>query len=104
MFLMRFTERAYVNYTEEDVRNSVNSAVRLTFSNSHFDPQLGSQLYNRYLDVEGKSGMGHLCACTGFSLNVREYAGRSAVQHPGSYHWLCGSCCKGGIANTLQRF
>ena len=38
MFLMRFTERAYVNYTEEDVRNSPNEAVRLTFSNSNFDP------------------------------------------------------------------
>ena len=50
MFLMRFTERAYVNYTEEDVRNSPNSAVRLTFSNSHFDPELGSNLYNEYLD------------------------------------------------------
>ena len=50
MFLMRFTERAYVNYTEEDVRNSPNSAVRLTFSNSHFDPQVGADLYNMYLD------------------------------------------------------
>ncbi len=36
MFLMRFTERAYVNYTAEDVKNSINSAVRLTFSNTHF--------------------------------------------------------------------
>ena len=50
MFLMRFTERAYVNYTEEDVRNSPNNAVRLTFSNSHFDPQVGADLYNEYLD------------------------------------------------------
>ncbi|MEE9149542.1 MAG: LLM class flavin-dependent oxidoreductase, partial [Candidatus Tectomicrobia bacterium] len=50
MFLMRFTERAYVNYTEEEARNSLNRAVRLTFSNSHFDPQLGSELYNTYLD------------------------------------------------------
>ena len=50
MFLMRFTERAYMDYTEEDVRNSPNNAVRLTFSNSNFDPQLGSQLYNMYLD------------------------------------------------------
>ena len=50
MFLMRFTERAYVHYTEEDVRNSINSAVRLTFSNSHFDPQIGADLYNEYLD------------------------------------------------------
>ena len=46
MFLMRFTERAYVNYTAEDVKNSPNSAVRLTFSNRHFDPQLGADLYN----------------------------------------------------------
>ena len=50
MFLMRFTERAYVDYTEEDVQNSPNNAVRLTFSNSHFDPQRGSHLYNMYLD------------------------------------------------------
>ncbi len=50
MFLMRFTERAYTNYTEEDVRNSENSAVRLTFPNSNFDPDLGVHLYNEYLD------------------------------------------------------
>ena len=50
MFLMRFTERAYVHYTEEDVRNSPNQAVRLTFSNSHFDPEKGADLYHEYLD------------------------------------------------------
>ena len=50
MFLMRFTERAYTNYTEEDVRNSPNSAVRLTFSSSHFDPKLGAQMFREYLD------------------------------------------------------
>ena len=50
MFLMRFTERAYVNYTEEDVRNSPNEAVRLTFSNSNFSPEEGHYLYNMYLD------------------------------------------------------
>ena len=50
MFLMRFTERAYMDYTEEDVRNSPNDAVRLTFSNSNFDPQRGCELYNMYLD------------------------------------------------------
>ena len=50
MFLMRSTERAYVNYTEDDVRNSPNNAVRLTFSNSHFDPQVGSDLYHEHLD------------------------------------------------------
>ncbi len=50
MFLMRFTERAYVDYTEQDVRDSLNEAVRLTFSNSHFDPQIGAQLYNTHLD------------------------------------------------------
>ena len=49
MFLMRFTERAYYHYTEADVRNSFRSAVRLTFSNAHFDPEVGSQLYNEYL-------------------------------------------------------
>lgn len=50
MFLMRFTERAYVAYSEEDVKNSFRSAVRLTFSNSHFNPALGADLYNEYLD------------------------------------------------------
>ena len=50
MFLMRFTERAYTDYTEESVRGSLNEAVRLTFPNSNFDPQRGSELYNMYLD------------------------------------------------------
>ncbi|HEV8714355.1 MAG TPA: LLM class flavin-dependent oxidoreductase [Candidatus Binatia bacterium] len=50
MFVMRFTERAYVAYSAEDVKNSFRSAVRLTFSNSHFNPALGADLYNEYLD------------------------------------------------------
>src|ERR1700757_3579540 len=50
MFIMRFTERAYVNYSEEDVRNSFRSSVRLTFPNNHFNPELGADLYNEYLD------------------------------------------------------
>src|SRR6516165_3796034 len=50
MFMMRFTERPYVAYTEEDVRRSFRSSVRLTFPNSHFDPVLGAELYNEYLD------------------------------------------------------
>ena len=50
MFLMRFTERAYFHYSEEDVRNSYRSAVRLTFPNSHFDPDKASDMYNYYLD------------------------------------------------------
>jgi len=50
MFLMRFTERAYVAYSAEDVQNSFRNAVRLTFSNSHFNPALGADLYNEYLD------------------------------------------------------
>ena len=50
MFLMRFTERAYVAYSEEDVRNSFRSSVRLTFPNSHFNPALGADMYNEYLD------------------------------------------------------
>ncbi len=50
MFLMRFTERAYVDYSEQDVRNSLNSAVRLTFPNTYFDPEVGARLYNEYLD------------------------------------------------------
>jgi alkanesulfonate monooxygenase SsuD/methylene tetrahydromethanopterin reductase-like flavin-dependent oxidoreductase (luciferase family) len=50
MFIMRFTERAYVAYSAEEVQNSFRSAVRLTFSNSHFNPALGADLYNEYLD------------------------------------------------------
>lgn len=50
MFIMRFTERAYVNYSEEDVRNSFRNSVRLTFPNTHFNPELGADLYNEYLD------------------------------------------------------
>ena len=50
MFLMRFTERAYTNYTEEDVLRSLNKAVRVTFSNSHFDPAVASRQYNESLD------------------------------------------------------
>ncbi len=50
MFLMRFTERAYVDYSEEDVRQSFRSAVRLTFPNTHFSPSLGADLYHTYLD------------------------------------------------------
>ena len=50
MFIMRFTERAYTNYTEEDVKNSPNSASRVTFSNTHFNPSIGSQIYNEHLD------------------------------------------------------
>jgi len=52
MFQMRFTECAYANYTAEDVKHSPNSAVHLTFSNNHFDPQLGSDIYNTYLGGE----------------------------------------------------
>ena len=50
MFLMRFTERPYCRYTEADVRSSFRSAVRLTFSNAHFDSPLAADLYNAYLD------------------------------------------------------
>ena len=51
MFIMRFTERPYMAYTEEDVRKSFRSSVRLTFPNPHFDPKLGADLYNEYLDT-----------------------------------------------------
>ena len=50
MFIMRFTERAYTNYTEDDVRNSFNSASRVTFPNTHFNPSVGSRIYNEHLD------------------------------------------------------
>ena len=52
MLLRRFTERAYANYTAEDVKHSPNSAVHLTFSNTHFDSQLGSEISNTYLGGE----------------------------------------------------
>jgi len=35
MFLLWFTERAYVNYTAKNVKNSPDSAVCLMFSNTH---------------------------------------------------------------------
>jgi alkanesulfonate monooxygenase SsuD/methylene tetrahydromethanopterin reductase-like flavin-dependent oxidoreductase (luciferase family) len=47
---MRFTERAYFNYTEDDVKNSPGGAHRVTFSNSHFDPAVAADQYNYYLD------------------------------------------------------
>ena len=50
MFIMRFTERPYVAYTEDEVRKSFRSSVRLTFPNAYFNPQLGADLYNEYLD------------------------------------------------------
>ena len=49
MFLMRFTERAYTNYTEEDVRNTSQTAY-LTIPNSLSDPAVVSRQYNEYLD------------------------------------------------------
>jgi len=49
MFLMRFTERAYVNYTAEDVKNSRTSAVRLTFSNRHFRSAARGRSLHEYL-------------------------------------------------------
>jgi alkanesulfonate monooxygenase SsuD/methylene tetrahydromethanopterin reductase-like flavin-dependent oxidoreductase (luciferase family) len=50
MFIMRFTERAYVHYTEQDVRSSFRAATRLTFPNTFFDPRVGAEQYNEYLD------------------------------------------------------
>ena len=50
MFVMRFTERAYFNYTEDDVKSSPGGAHRVTFSNSHFDPAVAADQYNYYLD------------------------------------------------------
>lgn len=47
---MRFTERAYVAYPEEDVHGSFRNSVRLTFPNRYFNPALGADLYNEYLD------------------------------------------------------
>ena len=57
MFLMRFTERAYVAYTEEDVRNSFRSSVRLTFPKLAFQsrPGLGHvQRVSRRVRVRGR--------------------------------------------------
>ena len=43
MFLMRFTERSYVDYSEEDVRQSFpQRLVRLTFPNAPFQSKPGS--------------------------------------------------------------
>ena len=46
MFLMRFTERAYTNYTEEDVRNTSKTAY-LTIPNSLSDPLVVFQAIQR---------------------------------------------------------
>ena len=49
MFLMRFTERAYTNYTAEDVRKTSETAY-LTIPNSLSEPSVVSRQYNEYLD------------------------------------------------------
>ena len=56
MFLMRFTERAYTTYTEEAVRNSPNEAVRLTFSNSNFDPKVAKSFRTQALFEQSDHG------------------------------------------------
>ena len=90
MFLMRFTERAYTDYTEESVRGSLNEAVRLTYSNSNFDPQRGSELYNMYLDeYEYSEEMGFDGLMLNEHHNTPTCLGRDHEPgggHPGPYH------------------
>jgi alkanesulfonate monooxygenase SsuD/methylene tetrahydromethanopterin reductase-like flavin-dependent oxidoreductase (luciferase family) len=98
MFLMRFTERAYTNYTEADVRNSPNEAVRLTFSNSHLDPKVASRQYNQYLDeYEYSEEMGfdglmlnehhNTPTCLGATMIWRRPSWPGPPRNPRSFFW-----------------
>ncbi len=49
MFLMRFTERAYTNYTAGDVESTSKTAY-LTIPNSFSEPSVVARQYNEYLD------------------------------------------------------
>src|SRR5215469_5730963 len=81
MFIMRFTERPYVAYSEGDVRNSLRNSVRLTFSNAHFDPALGARVYdeafeeNQYAEEAGFDGLmlnehHNTPTCMGAAMNL----------------------------------
>src|SRR3989454_7753954 len=50
MFMIHLTATARVRHPAQDEKTSPNCAGRRTFSNRHFDPQLGADLYNTYLD------------------------------------------------------
>jgi len=48
MHLMYFTEQPMAAYDESEGRKY--GATALTFSNKHFDPKAGSELYNNYIE------------------------------------------------------
>ena len=81
MFIMRFTERPYVAYTEADVKNSFRSSVRLTFSNSNFRPEIGARVYdeafeqNQFAEEAGFDGImlnehHNTPTCMGATMNL----------------------------------
>ncbi len=81
MFTMRFTERPYVAYTEAEVKSSFRSSVRLTFSNSHFDPAVGARVYdeafaeNQFAEEAGFDGImlnehHNTPTCMGATMNL----------------------------------
>ena len=49
MFIMYFTEQPMSAYPEEEARKNAGLNV-LTFSNRHFDPAAGSELYQERLE------------------------------------------------------
>ncbi len=44
-----FTENAYPNLPDDDAYES----IRVNLPNSNFDPKLGADLFNMYLDIWG---------------------------------------------------
>ena len=44
-----FTENAYPNLPDDDAYES----IRVNLPNSNFDPELGADLFNMYLDIWG---------------------------------------------------
>ena len=81
MFIMRFTERPYVAYTEAEVKNSFRSSVRLTFSNSNFRPEVGARVYdeafeqNQFSEEAGFDGImlnehHNTPTCMGATMNL----------------------------------
>jgi alkanesulfonate monooxygenase SsuD/methylene tetrahydromethanopterin reductase-like flavin-dependent oxidoreductase (luciferase family) len=81
MFIMRFTERPYVAYSESQVKSSFRSSVRLTFSNANFDPEIGTRVYdeafeeNQYAEEAGFDGImlnehHNTPTCMGATMNL----------------------------------
>ena len=93
MFIMRFTERPYVAYTEAEVKNSFRSSVRLTFSNSNFRPEVGARVYdeafeqNQFAEEAGFDGImlnehHNTPTCMGATMNL-EAAVLARTTHKG---------------------